>query len=228
MVAPPPSLHPHYQASSVLRRDPTSTAPSAFLASSARTGILPRGRKPWISLVTGMTHRQARTGLRPRVPQRLSPFARRRVLPSVMKSTSAHSLRYKISGLDTFTAWGPPRSIGPRLLSYLRINPSVTVQAARLDTGPVASRYPGGIFPRLPRRHCQVASCISLFACPPQGCRLGHYGSNSAATVPRAPADTLSWRLQEEKPFRRSSISCLPDRIRCSTTGVVPTNSPST
>lgn len=74
MVAPPPSLHPRYQASSVLFGDPTSTAPSAFLASSARTGILPRGREPWISLVTVMTNRRARTGLRPRVPPHHSPI----------------------------------------------------------------------------------------------------------------------------------------------------------
>src|SRR5262245_33911133 len=73
MVAPPPSLHPRYQASSVLFGDPTSTAPFAFLASSARTGILPRGRKPWISPVTVMTDRRARTGLRPRVPLHRSP-----------------------------------------------------------------------------------------------------------------------------------------------------------
>ncbi len=162
MVAPPPSLHPRYRVSSVLFGDPTSTAPSAFLASSARTGILPRGRKPWTSLVTVMTDRPARTGLRPRVPPHHSPFVRCRVLPSMMKSTSAQSLRNKISGLDTFTAWGPPRSIGPRSLSCLRINPSVAVQAARLDTGPVASRYPGGSFPRLSCRHCQVASCKPL------------------------------------------------------------------
>lgn len=165
MVAPPPSLHPSYRASSVLRGDPTSTTPSAFLASSARTGILPRRREPWISLVTVMTDRRARTGLRPRVPPHRSPFARCRVLPSVMKSTSAQSLRNKISGLDTFTAWGPPRSIGPRSLSYLRISPSVAARAARLDTGPVAGRYPGGIFPRLSCRHRQVASFSALLGC---------------------------------------------------------------
>jgi len=73
MAASPPSLHPHYQASSVLRSDPTSRTPFALLASSARTGILPRGRAAWISLVTVMTARQARTGLRPRVPPRRSP-----------------------------------------------------------------------------------------------------------------------------------------------------------
>src|SRR6266852_7957951 len=164
MVAPPPSLHPRYRASSVLFGDPTSTAPSAFLASSACTGILPHGRKPWISLVTVMTDRRARTGLRPRVPPHHSPFARCRVLPLMMKSTSAQSFRYKISGLDTFTAWGPPRPIGPHSLSCLRINPSVAVRAARLDTGPVAGRYPGGLFPRLSCQHCQVASFKRLLA----------------------------------------------------------------
>jgi hypothetical protein len=73
MLASPPSLHPNYQASSVLRSDPTSRAPFAFLASSARTGILPRGRTLWISLVAVVTRCQARTGLRPRVLPRHSP-----------------------------------------------------------------------------------------------------------------------------------------------------------
>jgi len=180
MMAPPPSLHPRYQASSVLRSDPTSTAPSAFLASSARTDILPRGREPRISLVTGMTDRQARTGLRPRVPLRLSPFTRRRVLPSALTSASAQSLGFKISGLNTFTDWGPPSSFGPRLLSHLRINLPVAGQAARLDTGPVASRYPGGIFPRLSCRPCQVASVRSCSLQTSRGHSAGPYWAPTA------------------------------------------------
>ena len=81
-----------------------------------------------------------------------------------MKSTSAHSHSDNISGLNTFTAWLPAIAIGPRFLSCLRINAAVTLRAARLDTGPVASRYPGGILPRLSRPHCQVASFNALLA----------------------------------------------------------------
>ena len=123
----------------------------------------PRGRAAWISLVTAATSCEARTGLRPRAPLRLSPLTRRRAWPALMKSTSAHSHSDNISGLNTFTAWLPAIAIGPRFLSCLRINAAVTLRAARLDTGPVASRYPGGILPRLSRHHCQVASFIPLF-----------------------------------------------------------------
>jgi len=51
VMASPPSLHPSYQASSVLRSDPTSTPPSARLTSSARPGILPAEEQrgsPWL------------------------------------------------------------------------------------------------------------------------------------------------------------------------------------
>jgi hypothetical protein len=51
VMASPPSLHPSYQASSVLRSDPTSTPPFALLASSARSDILPAEEQrgsPWL------------------------------------------------------------------------------------------------------------------------------------------------------------------------------------
>src|SRR6266498_263521 len=113
----------------------------------------------------GYRHDTLSSSNRPSTPGAPTPLAatRRRMLPTVLKITSARSVRNKISGLNTFTGWGPPSTIGPRSLSYLRINAAVAVRAARLDTGPVASRYPGGILPRLSRRPCQVASFNALF-----------------------------------------------------------------
>ena len=168
----------------------------------------------------------------------------------MMKSTSAQSLRNKISGLDTFTAWGPPRSIGPHSLSCLRINPSVTVQAARLDTGPVASRYPGGIFPRLSCRHCQVRflhplvgrsrgtlpnhpSTLHIHLCP--GSTGSQYMSGHPPTMHTmcaflqactAAADTLPWneRWSHTRGTPRSAACCT---ILADTDGCVTTTTPS-
>lgn len=50
-----------------------------------------------------------------------------------------------------------PVTFTPRLLACLRISPPVTGQTARLDTGLVASDYPGGIFTHSTTRHCRAA-----------------------------------------------------------------------
>jgi len=52
----------------------------------------------------------------------------------------------------------PPVTLAPRLLSCLRTNQSVTGLTVRLDTGPVASGYPGGILTRSNERPCQAAA----------------------------------------------------------------------
>ena len=51
-----------------------------------------------------------------------------------------------------------PVTLAPRLLSCLRINPPVAGQTARLDTGPVASGYPGGLPTHSSTRHRQAAT----------------------------------------------------------------------
>jgi hypothetical protein len=51
-----------------------------------------------------------------------------------------------------------PVTLAPRLLSCLRINQPVTALTARLDTGPVASVYPGGSHTHQNTRHCQAAA----------------------------------------------------------------------
>jgi hypothetical protein len=85
----------------------------------------------------------------PGAPNTTRHNAQCRAWPSVLEITWARSISYNISGLNTFTVWGPPRSIAPRLLSCLRIKLHVAAQPARLDTGPMASHYPGGIHTRL-------------------------------------------------------------------------------
>ncbi len=147
VMASPPSLHPSYQASSVLRSDPTSTPPFALLASSARAGILPAEEQrgsPWLSPRHDAKREPASDPGPPRDTRRT-------------RDAGCCLQRWRALGRDptvtTFRGSIPSRS-GCRpsplvlaSLSCLRINPSVAVWAARLDTGPVASRYPGGSSP---------------------------------------------------------------------------------
>ena len=57
-----------------------------------------------------------------------------------------------------------PGTIAPRLLSCLRIKPTVTGEPARLDTRPVASDYLGGTLTRWNMRHCHAATKTCPFA----------------------------------------------------------------
>ena len=168
MLASPPSLHPHYQASAVLRGDPTSSAPSAFLASSARTGILPRRRRPWISLVPVTSHCQARTGLRPREPPRHSPLARRGVWPSALNIASAHSNSDNLSGLNTFTAWLPASAIGPRFLSVYASTRPLPVALQDSIQGPWLAATLAGSLPacRDDLARSLVQRVVGPLACP--------------------------------------------------------------
>jgi hypothetical protein len=44
------------------------------------------------------------------------------MLPLALHTAWATSVSYKISGLNTFTGWGPPSSIGPHVLSVYASN----------------------------------------------------------------------------------------------------------
>jgi hypothetical protein len=139
-----PLLDPHYQASTLVWMAPTSKHHRPcprFL--HLFTGARFQRTDARISLVTTCSQCQARHGLGPRgVP---APLARARLglLPAGGTNPSAlptHSFRG-----STPSRAAPPATFAPRLLSYLRIDVSVAVHAARLDTGLAAHDYPGGI-----------------------------------------------------------------------------------
>jgi hypothetical protein len=86
----------------------------------------------------------------------------REVLPWGMHKPWAGSNSNKISELIPFTVTGLPVIRSSSLPFRLRFNVSLRApgsyrHAAKLDTGRVASTYPGGISPRLSINHFQSA-----------------------------------------------------------------------
>ena len=101
-------------------------------------------------------------GRRLRVSSRGSPMTHREVLPWGMHKPWAESNSNKISELIPFTVTGLPAIRSSSLPFCLRFNVSLRApgsyrHAAKLDTGRMASTYPGGISPRLSIRPCQSA-----------------------------------------------------------------------
>ena len=101
-------------------------------------------------------------GLRPRASYNRSPLTRPSVLPSSMNKPWAGSDRYKLSGLNTVHGWTASPVHSSSLPFCVRFNVSLRggtpySHAATLDTGPVASGYPGGIRTRWSTNHFQSA-----------------------------------------------------------------------
>ena len=114
-----------------------------------------------VSLVTRLTQCVARMGRRLRVSACSSPMTLQTMLPWGMHKPWAESNSYKISELFPFTAAGPPAVYSSSLPLCIRFNQRLRrmpyTLAAILDTGRVASAYPGGISPRSSIRPCQSA-----------------------------------------------------------------------
>ena len=104
-----------------------------------------------ISTVTARSSGQARLGLRSRAGRTASPCWAAPLSPASPVRLSALS-HWTFRDYPTFTA--AFAAVPPRLLSYLRIKSDVATTPARLNTGPVASSYPGGLPTRLNVRHC--------------------------------------------------------------------------
>jgi hypothetical protein len=120
---------------------------------------LPHGRTRGtrISLVAAMTACEARSGLRPRVSRQHSPITHCPVLPSIRSKISARSVSYPLSGLNPIHGRVANPVHSTSLPFCVRFNVPVASHAATLDTGRLASPYPGGIRTRLSWRPCQVA-----------------------------------------------------------------------
>ena len=161
MLARPPSLRSRYRASMpqpvrvagpVLCGLRTSqcrlhSSPLRLVRaySSRRNWSSRRSRAAGISLVALLTWCVTRMGLRPRVSDNRSPVTRPPMLPSSMHKPWAGSKSYQISGLNTVHGWTASPVHSSSLPFCVRFNVPVTSHAATLDTGPVASGYPGGI-----------------------------------------------------------------------------------
>src|SRR6266545_3864338 len=98
-------------------------------------------------------------------------------------------------------------------LSCLRINLPVAVQAARLDTGPVASRYPGGLSPpcrgdlarSLPASHCWTAHA-KIYAR-----RRGRAFSNASCAGIELDSSRAIGRYPWRACTTASDVYCFPD-----------------
>jgi hypothetical protein len=139
-----PLLGPRYQASSLLWVAPTSKhRRPCSRCLGLFTGARLRRTDARISLVTTYSPCQARHGLGPRgVSSALALRAGSIVACRKDKPVGTLQLTFRGS-IPSRSA--PPVTFSPRLLSCLRIDGPVTTRAARLDTGLVASDYPGGI-----------------------------------------------------------------------------------
>ena len=138
-----PLLDPHYRASSLVWMAPTSTHHRPcprFL--DLFTGARILRTDTLISLVTTCSQCQARYGLGPRGVSVPLAVARHGLLPT--GGTKPSALTNQNFRGSTPSGSAPPVTFAPRLLSCLRIDVSVTVHAARLDTGLAAHDYPGG------------------------------------------------------------------------------------
>ena len=143
--------------------------PFALLAFSAWSRIL---AAPWLAATPGKS-RWDLTGCPvdivcnangPWTPGLLLPLAMTRppVLPSSMHKPWAGSDSYKISGLNTVHGWTASPVLSSSLPFCVRFNVALRggtpySHAATLDTGPVASGYPGGSRTRWSTNHFQSA-----------------------------------------------------------------------
>jgi len=142
-----PLLDPHYQASSLVWMAPTSEhhrPRPRFLHLFAGAHLQRTDAR--ISLVTACSRCQARHGLGPRGAPVPLARARHGLLPA--GGTNPSALPTNSFRGSTPSRSAPPVTLAPRLLSCLRIDVSVAVHAARLDTGLAAHDYPGGIHTR--------------------------------------------------------------------------------
>ena len=125
VMASSPSLHPNYQASQVLRDDPTPFQPFVFLVSSTcatysifrNWSLRPDQELERVSLVASMTSCETRTGLRPRASPSHSPCLCDRGCCLTRNRPLRQDPIAFFRGSIPFTAGHPAQAIRPRFLS---------------------------------------------------------------------------------------------------------------